>query len=206
MHALVRALLTADELGSPPYVASGTLFLLAVLAGVTSVRHWRQGRTPTESSPLRPRASRWLLLVLGPIVFCAAYVASGYGAMPAMRALIWPAVRAIEGWPDAWEFDAVWPLEELLAGSITASIFVLASGWLVAKARRILPLDGYWLANPVTIVVGHVLCALAFRVGYEFAHWNGTMWLLRVVVLCPVYAWLFYAGNAGIPRGGRTSG
>jgi hypothetical protein len=201
MRAVVRALLAADELGSPPYVASVGILVLAGLAAMSSVRQWRRRPTRVETSSAQPRAWWLALFVLGPVVICAAYVASYHLAMPVTRALIWPPIRAVEGWPDAWEFDAVWPLEELLAGTTVAALFMVAAGWLVGKARALSPLDGYWLANPVSIVVGHILCAVVFTAGYEFEHWNGTMWALRVLVLCPVYAWLFYAGAAPRSRG-----
>jgi hypothetical protein len=78
----------------------------------------------------------------------------------------------------------------------------MAVGWLIGKARSVAPLDGFWLTNPASVIVGLILCNEVSReAGSVLEHWGLTVWALRGVAACPIYAWLFFAAASGLRRG-----
>ena len=188
----------------PPLVVTAVIIVLAVLAHRSHRRRERRYREGSAFPPSGRRLTLMGLVVAGPPIVCGAQLVSYHLLYPAVHAVVWPPIAAGYGLEDGayrshvggWVFG----LEDVLAGTLATTSTMAATGWLVGKVRAVMPLDGYWLANPASIVAGHVLGASLFGEVDPLEHWGLTLWALRGIVMCPIYAWLFF-GAAAFSRG-----
>ena len=179
----------------------------AVWASVERVRRSR-GEAPATR---RPRPCR-LGLVLAGVAATALSYAAGEALFPLIRLSLWSVVRAVGGWPDSMENEAsVYEVAQLIAVSGATCLLTFAIGAAVGYRRYCAPLDGYWLANPVSTALGYYalhlsverfvgLPAAEYSPWIEYTYWSASPWFGVVVLGCPVYAWLFVSGAEAAKR------
>jgi hypothetical protein len=192
-------------------VIQGTfLFLWAVslCAFWATVHDWRRGRAGSATGELGRGSLKLGLLLAGPVLVALAYAVAQHGVSPIADRFVWPIVRGGIGWPEELRFESPYPfLQWVLAVGAASSLAVLLAAVMVGSRETVRPLDGYWLTNPVSLAAGYVLyhAVLGHRLPYaEYKYWGAAMWVVQVLLACPVYAWLFY--KAATWRAGRMSG
>jgi len=184
----------------PPRVVTAVFLVLAVLAYRSLRGSGRRCRDEAAPTPSGRRVTLLVLVAAGPLAICGAELVDHHILYPAVHAVVWPPIAASLGLEDRAYFThvGVWVfgLESALAGTLATTATMAATGWLVGRTRTLTPLDGYWLANPPSVVAGHVLGAWLFGAVDALEHWGGIQWALRGIVMCPIYAWLFYRAAA----------
>jgi hypothetical protein len=197
------ALLRQEGLGNPPYSLLATVLGLALLSIGSSVRQWAVRRKNGEHAPSARRLWYIGIFVGGPALIAATQAVGYYAVLPTREAT-WPWFSATFGpWAGEWE-SLAWAIAELCAVCLVTTLALFLVGRYAGAVGLVKPLDGYFLANPVSTAAGLILfAAVEPAVRTDFEHWTGTTWLTRVFFVVPIYAWVFHVGAT---RGGRTRG
>jgi hypothetical protein len=196
----VWSLLRPSGLGNPPYVLLGVVVALGALALGHTIRLWRRQKAQ-GFGPAKPRGLWYAVAAAAPIILAAGQGA-GYWPLIHTREVAAPWFTARFGpWVGGDLETVAWASAELVSAGLATAIAAWAAGRLARRFAAAGPLDGYWLSNPVSAVVGLALfAAVEPAMKTDFEHWGEAMWLTRVFGVVPIYAWVFHLGATG----GRT--
>jgi hypothetical protein len=197
-------ILVRGPLGGPPYLVIAVLLAISIAALVSSIRQWRERQTSTRVAPSRRRLWVVALVLSGPLVLAAGEAVGYYSLLPA-RIAVWTSADATKGsqaWAEWASFG--WTIGELFAALTATALAMYGTGWLAGAVAPVRAFDGYWLAHPVSALASYLLFASepAFRTDLE--RWGTAMWLIRLVMVLPVYAWAFHAGGRRRRPGGAA--
>jgi hypothetical protein len=133
------------------------------------------------------------------VLVALAYAFGEHVLTPLVQPLVWSLIRAVTGWP---EFESpVLFVEQIITVGGATGLVMLAMGVILGRRTPTRTLDGYWFANPVSIALGYVLYHLLIGSALPYSaykYWNTTMWIVQVVLLSPVYAWLVHVSAARV--------
>jgi len=115
---------------------------------------------------------------------------------------VWPLLELTTGWPGPADLEWLYLpspillLESLLVTPLVLGMFTFGLGWAMGWCRCVGRLDGFWLANPLSLLAGTVLYAfLSDDFRSEIEYWGHWMWLSQFVLASPIYACLFRRGS-----------
>jgi len=192
---VIRTLLHQEALGSPPYSLLAIVLGVSFLAFGSSVRQWLR-RSATRPQP--PSSRRfWIpgVALGGPLVLAIAQATAYYFLLP-MREASWPWFAARFGPWGAPEWESLaWAVTESCVALLVTSLAAFGVGRYAGRAGLVEPLDGYWLANPLSALAILMLFAAAEpAVRSDLERWGPAAWLTRLFIVVPIYAWCFHAG------------
>ena len=153
-----------------------TVLLASAYAVWAASRESRQApKAPLDRRPYL--AARLGLLAIGVAVSCAAYATADHLVLPLLKELIGPPVVIDTDTPSLVG-------QQLISTLVSFCLVVACVGLVIAKHKQPHPMDGYWLLNPLSAILGmatySVVALNVFAYMPTYFYWGFSMKFIQM--------------------------